>query len=93
MTTDPILSRYLQLSRVQNIPDLKAYGASWLDLADLALQAVPPREHSAEAYRKRGEWYIEQGKGEAVRIIEGSFSELIMVDPPKDYVIGEGGLG
>lgn len=91
MTTDPILSRYLQLSRTQNIPDLKAFAADWLDLADQALQDNRP--FSAESYRKRGEWYMQQGEGEAVRIIEGSFSELILVDPPKEYVIGEGGLG
>ena len=89
--TDTIIARYLHLSRVQNIPDVRAYAADWYDLAALAL--ADNRPFAAESYKKRGDFYMEQAQGEYIRIIEDSFSQLIPVDVPKDYIIGDSGLG
>ena len=88
---DPITTRYLELSNTQNIPDLAAYAVSWQKLAADARAAG--RVASADAYQKRGDWYAEQGKGEHVRLIEGSFSQLIPVTPSEAVEILDAVLG
>lgn len=88
---DSILTRYFELSRIQNIPDVHRYALDWHKLA--ADARLVGRVASAEAYQKRGDFYLEQAEGEYVRIIEDSFSQLIRVDAPKDYIVGPSGLG
>lgn len=72
-----IMGRYHQLADRQNIEDVKAYGSEW---AALALDFDnSDRPYMAALCYARAEYYGVQPLGEYVRVVDGSFSELIPV--------------
>ena len=72
--TDPLMKRFLELSLMQNIPDMAVYADEWNKLAADA-RAVK-RPHLADTCTSR--WQAYKGlSGEYVRLVEGSFSELL----------------
>lgn len=73
-----LMDIYYYLCGMQNIPDIEQYAFDWMDLAR-RFDAIGAT-HSAGSARGRGEHYQKQAGGEYLRIIEGSFSELIAVE-------------
>ena len=74
---DELMERYYKLAAVQEIPNIARYAFEWAVLAEDAAKAG--REACAEAWNKRGQFYAQQAGGEYIRLIEGSFSELVQV--------------
>lgn len=74
---DELMGRYLRLSAVQEIPNIARYAFEWNVLAEDAANAG--RVASAEAWSERGRFYAQQAGGEYIRLIDGSFSELVQV--------------
>ena len=74
--TDNLMDRYLELAEMQNI-DSAEYAVEWHKLAADAEGGARPA--LAEMCRQRGDHYAAQDYGEYIRLIEGSFSELIDV--------------
>lgn len=72
---DPILELYYGLALMQNIEDMQDYALAWADLSEIAL--LNDRPYLAAMCRSRAEWYGAQPTGEYIRVIDGSFSELI----------------
>lgn len=74
---DKIMERWMDLSLMQNIPNMAEYAEAWNVLA--ADMDAANRPYSAEACRSRFEFYRELAGGEYVRLIEQPFAELIEV--------------
>jgi len=76
--TDTLTARYIELSMTQIIPDIALYAIEWMKLA--ADAEAQGRFSLAGMCRSRGDFYAHQDYGEYIRLIEGSFSELLRVD-------------
>lgn len=79
---DALMDRYNELAFTQEIPDIKLYADSWMELGRQADEQG--RIALAEMCFSRGRFYGRQAGGEYIRLIEGSFSELIPVDIPNN---------
>lgn len=75
---DALLDRYNELAFTQNIPDIQGYADDWQALAvECKIHGRPALAGMAQA---RADFYRVQAEGEYVRLIDGSFSELIAVE-------------
>ena len=74
---DPLTARYYELAMAQIIPDVASYAIEWMKLA--ADAEAYSRFSLAGMCRSRGDFYAQQDYGEYIRLIEGSFSELLPV--------------
>jgi len=74
---DKLMRKYHELANTRMIPCLQDYAQAWRDLSGMF--AVDGRPAMAGACSARADFYAVQGSGEHIRIIEGSFSELIEV--------------
>ena len=74
--TDELMQRYNKLAMLQNF-DAQEYAGDWERLAADAL--AQDRPALSEMCRSRGQFYA-QYQGEQIRIIDGSFSELLGLD-------------
>jgi hypothetical protein len=74
--TDDLMQRYNALAMLQNF-DAQEYANDWERLA--ADAAAQDRPALSEMCRSRGLFYA-QYQGEQIRIIDGSFSELLGLD-------------
>lgn len=72
-----LMEKYYDLAFTHEIPKMGDYAKAWLDLAREfdKLGMV----NMAGMTRERGLFYAQQAPGEYIRLIEGSFSELIQV--------------
>lgn len=77
---DALMDRYNELAFTQEIASIESYADDWLKLARDADSAGRPA--LAGMARERGLFYAQQVPGEYIRLFEGSFSELIQVEPP-----------
>ena len=75
---EDLIERRMVLSAMQTIPDMRAFAAAWLQLAD-DFQTCGLLNNAATC-RARGEYYAELAGGEYIRLIDGSFAELIAVE-------------
>jgi hypothetical protein len=78
---DPLFDRKLALSMLQNIPDMGKYAQAWADLA--AEFEMIGFWSNASYCKSRALHYAAVAAitpGEYVRLVDGSFSELIPVD-------------
>lgn len=74
---DALMDRYNELAAMQEFSSSGEYAKMWLDLAaDAESQNRPALAGMA---RGRGEFYKKQAEGSYIRLLEGSFSELIQV--------------
>lgn len=70
-----LMEIYYELSFTQIIPDIREYSDAWLSLSEMfAAEDMPAM---SESCRKRGEFYAREIDGEYIRLLDGSFSELI----------------
>ena len=76
---DELMERYHVLALTQNIPNIARYAMEWDMLA--ADARAQGREASAAAWQSRADFYKQQAGGEYIRLIDGSFSELIPTTP------------
>jgi hypothetical protein len=74
---DDLTRRKLELSFMQNIPDMCQYAKSWNNLA-VDFEAAGMLSN-AEYCRSRGKHYAELAGGEYLRLIEQPLAELIQV--------------
>jgi hypothetical protein len=74
---DALTDRYLALAGVQELSSSE-YASQWRTLADEAAQQG--RENLAASCYARADFYGKQEPGEYIRLIEGSLSELILVE-------------
>jgi hypothetical protein len=74
---DELLSRYMQLSLMKNIPDMERYAQEWYLLASRA--SVQDRPNLAEACITRWKHYMSCAPGEYVRLFDGPTAELVEV--------------
>ena len=72
---DPLMDAYLELGMTQVIPSIADYARAWRDLGDLF--AINGRPSSAANCYSRAAFYERETEGEYIRLIEGSFSELL----------------
>ena len=80
--TDPLTDAYYSLAFMQNIDNIKDYALAWDELACMAL--LEGRPALAGMCTSRAAYYYEVAEaqsGEYIRLIEGSFAELIAVRP------------
>jgi len=77
MKVKAMMRKYHELANVRIIPCLQDYTQAWLELSRMF--AVNDCPEMAGACSARADFYAVQGSGEHIRIIEGSFSELIEV--------------
>lgn len=79
--TDELTALYFGLSNLQNIDDIADYALAWDELACMALLAE--RLALAGMCTSRAAFYHEAAEaqsGEYIRLIDGSFAELIAVE-------------
>lgn len=74
---DALTRRYNELAFAQNIPDIRGYANEWQALAVECV--IGGRPALAGMCQGRADFYKVQADGEYVRLLEGSFSELIAV--------------
>jgi hypothetical protein len=75
---DDLLERRMTLSNMNDIPDMQAYAAAWLKLAeDFDLCGLV---NNASYCRSRGNHYKSLTMVKAVRIIDTPFAELVEVE-------------
>ena len=76
---DPLTARYIVLADKHELPSVEEYAKAWETLAADCKAAGRPS--LAVACLSRADFYRKQTPGVYIRLIEGSFSELIMVEP------------
>jgi hypothetical protein len=76
--TNDLLERKDALAFANEIPDMHAYAFGWLTLAaDFESCGLV----SNAAYcRSRGEYYMQLAGGEYIKLVEGPFAEMILVE-------------
>jgi hypothetical protein len=74
---DELMQRYIDLSLMQNIPDMGEYAEDWFRLGN-AMQDAGRFSSAATCY-DRSNHYREMSGGEYVRLIDQPFAELIEV--------------
>lgn len=79
---DELMERYYVLASTKNIQNIARYAFEWKLLAEDAEKAGRPA--CAESWGKRAAFYASQAGGEYLRIIEGSFCELILSEPGEE---------
>jgi len=79
---DELTKDMLELSKQNIIPDVVGYAQRWYDLSMRAEKEDRPA--SASSWRARAKYYSELAGVEYIRLVEGSFSELVKTDEP-DY--------
>lgn len=75
---EDLIERRMVLSQMQTIPDMRAYASAWLQLAD-DFQVCGLLSNAAMC-KAKGDYYAEFAGGEYIRLIDGSFAELIAVE-------------
>jgi hypothetical protein len=74
-----LLERKRELSDMNAIPDMRAYAATWTQLAD-EFQSIGLLSN-AEYCRSRGTHYSQIAGGEYIKLTDGPFAELLEVTP------------
>ena len=77
-TLDPLTARYMELADVREFSSNAEYAKAWETLADDC--AAAGRPSLACACQSRADFYTDQIPGSYIRLIEGPFSELILVE-------------
>jgi hypothetical protein len=78
---DELMNRYMTLANTQHIENIARYAFEWDTLA--ADARAKGQLSRASAWQSRADFYKAQAGGEYVRLIDGSFSELIQVTSPR----------
>jgi hypothetical protein len=81
MTTAPdeVLDEYTRLSTMNVIEDVKAHAEDWRNLAIKA--ACADRMATADNCMSRVKYWLEKDSAAYIRLVEGSFSELLQTAP------------
>ena len=74
---DELMTRYVQLSLMQNIPSMERYAQEWYLLA--AKASTADRPNLAASCITRWQHYMSMGSGEYIRLIDAPVAELIQV--------------
>ena len=75
---DELTRDYIELSKQNVIEDVQDYAQKWYDLAMRAEKEDRPA--SASSWRQRAKHYAELCGCGYIRLVEGSFSELVSTD-------------
>ena len=75
---DELTKDMLELTKQNVIPDMQDYAQKWYDLSMRAEKEDRPA--SASSWRQRAKYYADLCGCGYIRLVEGSFSELVRTD-------------